>query len=318
MKEQPSLHTPLPPEVGAWITEQTDGANQGLEQAWDLAAHAAPQAPPVQSERAREIWAELDRLSGQDAGRISHLRVVRKPLTILRFASIAAAAVIVLGLSLQAWLQPTAFEAPFGETLELTLPDGSVASLNSGARLSFERSFGDQERRVHLHGEAFFSVESGEVPFIVETFNAETQVLGTRFNVRAWPEEFAPETEVVLEEGLVQISHRADHNPLMLMPGMMAVLSSDGIVFSDSTDLRYALAWRSGSLSFDDQPLAEIFDELERRYDITITTDSAIEAKRGALFMNQPEEVELVLADIAVTHGLNYRPVVGGFQVFAP
>lgn len=318
MKHNQPPHIPLPPELDAWIAEQSKGVDRGIADAWAFAAHAAPQAPAPKPERAAAIWAELDRVAAQESGRITHLRVLRKPMNIIRFASVAAAAVIIFGLSLQAWLQPTTVAVPFGETVAVTLPDGSVATLNSGAELTYERSFGDVDRRVRLTGEAFFAVEKGTVPFIVETFNAETEVLGTRFNVRAWPNEFQPETEVVLEEGRVQIARlSADAPPTPLAPGMKATITN-GVVATDSTNLRYALAWREGNFSFDDQPLAEVFDELERRYNVSIALDEQLATLRHALFMNQPEDVEVVIADIAVTHGLNYRPIVNGYQVYVP
>src|SRR5690606_693130 len=113
----------------------------------------------------------------------------------------AAAAVVVVGLGAALWLRPTVHRAPLGERLAVVLPDGSRVELNSGSRLAYRRTFGWRARRVDLHGEAFFDVVPADVPFTVRTFNSAVTVLGTRFNVRAWPDDEQAETAVVLEEG---------------------------------------------------------------------------------------------------------------------
>jgi ferric-dicitrate binding protein FerR (iron transport regulator) len=71
--------------------------------------------------------------------------------------------------------------------------------------LQYPHRFGE-ERRVRLVGEAFFEVEEHSTPFIVQTFNAEVTVLGTTFNVKAWPTSLDPATTVTLESGRVALN----------------------------------------------------------------------------------------------------------------
>lgn len=77
-------------------------------------------------------------------------------------------------------------QAPNGQRLKLTLPDGTGVQLNSGSVIEYPSVFGKDVRRIRLSGEAMFDVtHNEEQPFVVETFASDIRVLGTRFNVVA-------------------------------------------------------------------------------------------------------------------------------------
>ncbi len=94
------------------------------------------------------------------------------------------------------------------EFQQVELPDGSIVYLNKESSVSYDGSF--ETRTIELTGEAFFSVESGEVPFKVITENGEVEVLGTEFNIRSRGDEM----EVEVEDGEVEFKSQGENHGL--------------------------------------------------------------------------------------------------------
>lgn len=88
-------------------------------------------------------------------------------------------------------------EVPYGSKTKIELPDGSRVSLNSGSKLKYEKGFGDKTRVIFLEGEAFFDVKKTGIPFYVHVSGIKIKVLGTTFNVKAYPEEKTVETTLI-------------------------------------------------------------------------------------------------------------------------
>ncbi len=94
--------------------------------------------------------------------------------------------------------------APRGSRSEIRLPDGSVAWINAGSKLSYREDFNRTDRVVDLEGEGYFSVTSDKArPFIVQTAHLKVKAYGTVFNVKAYPDEKTVETTLV--EGIVEV-----------------------------------------------------------------------------------------------------------------
>jgi transmembrane sensor len=162
---------------------------------------------------------------------------------------------------------------------EYLLPDGSVVALNSNSKLQFPKEFKGDTREVTITGEAFFDVKHNpEKPFILNAGNIQVKVLGTSFNVNAYP---GSETvEVVVESGLVQVVTNAEYNTpetleLMLNTGEKGtLLNSQGkLEKSLNTDPNY-LAWKTHNLTFEKTPLAEVVKFLSKIYHIDIHLES--------------------------------------------
>jgi transmembrane sensor len=111
---------------------------------------------------------------------------------------------------------------------EITLSDGTLVTLNSSSTLEYPRKFTSDIREVTITGEAFFDVKPDpDKPFVINAGKMQVKVLGTSFNVRAYPE--AEVVEVVVETGIVQVTNRngevqADQSNLMLHPGEKGIL----------------------------------------------------------------------------------------------
>jgi transmembrane sensor len=201
--------------------------------------------------------------------------------------------------------------------------------LGGGSALSYRRGFTAlpfvpaARRSVTLRGEAFFDVVPGSRPFVVQTFNARVEVLGTRFNVRAWQDGLARETRVTLVEGRVQVAGaQAEAGAVVLArPGQATRVRGAAAqpAAPQQAAMDYVLAWRQGGFAITEAPLAAVFAELERRFGVTIELrDPLAEADSLTLFFPQPEGVEAILDDICTAKGLRYRPSSRGYVVYRP
>ena len=137
-----------------------------------------------------------------------------------------------------------------GNQYQLILADGSKVWLNAASSIRFPASFTGNERRVEITGEVYFEVaKDAKKPFRVfisalpgEPDGAEIEVLGTHFNVNAYPEE--PNIKTTLIEGSVKI--KKANAVQMLSPGQQASLTSIGITLEKNVDVSQVVAWKDG------------------------------------------------------------------------
>lgn len=241
-----------------------------------------------------------------------------------------AAAVLVLVLGgVWAWSLPVTVTAPPGERQMTTLPDGSTVQLNSESSLSYARSFrawpfvDAETRAVHLDGEAFFDVQDGERPFVVETSDARVRVLGTQFNVRA--ERGAQTgTRVTVSSGRVRVASVRNASAAVVLdtPGQSSSVANASARPSrpEPVDLERALVWRDGGFAVTDRPLTDIVRELERRYGVQIRIDASVQNPSAPLSLYYPTAtgVETIVSDLCTARGLNYRPTSRGLLIYDP
>lgn len=160
-----------------------------------------------------------------------------------------------------------------GENTEVILPDGSSVLLNADSRLTWVGDFTDSLREVHLTGEAFFEVVRDTLrPFVVRTEEMDVKVLGTTFNVRAYPDDERPVTTLV--SGSVEVAAKT-HKTVRLEPMQTAVLDIDAEQFEiDDISESEAAPWRDGKLIFQDSPLEAVVRDIERKYDVECEVES--------------------------------------------
>lgn len=230
------------------------------------------------------------------------------------------AAVVVFLIGVGLWLRPVERYVPYGRTTTLTLPDGSQVELSSGSTLRYRSFLGRSERAVHLTGEAFFTVERDEDrPFTVNTFNARVVVLGTAFNVKAWPDDPEKETSVTLSSGRVHLaSLTSPAEPVLLESGEMSLVRADTTrpLPPERVPVERALAWRSGGFAYVDQPLGSVVRSLERRFDVEIRIGDPELASLPLTYLNpRPASAADVLSDIAHVRNLRFRRSANGFEI---
>ena len=163
-----------------------------------------------------------------------------------------------------------AITAPNGQSMSVTLSDGTTVWLNSGAKLEYPSIFSRKTRRVKISGEAMFEVEhDASRPFIVETFACDAEVLGTKFNVVA--DERHQRFSTALLQGRVQITNRLDptQKDIILKPNDIANLSNGHLFIEPITDPEI-LCWTEGLINISGLPFDELMEKFERAFDVKI------------------------------------------------
>lgn len=159
-------------------------------------------------------------------------------------------------------------DVPRGAEFKIILEDSTEVWLNSESTLRYPETFEEGERRVHLSGEAYFSVRHDEKrPFYVDTREQSIRVYGTDFNVRVYDDD--PYVYTTLERGSVSICRLdGQGGEVMLSPGLQARLDRDKLELDlrkvNTTDVT---SWRNKRFVFEEQPLSAIMRDLARWYD---------------------------------------------------
>jgi ferric-dicitrate binding protein FerR (iron transport regulator) len=278
----------------------------------------------------REIWLAsgvLDHTGRFDKGRayerfLARTGSRRKVGTrhILRYLSHAAAAVALLltvsymsyrqgGEQLKSRFADIVIEAPMGARTKMYLPDGTLAWLNAGSRITYSQGFGVSDRNVGLTGEGYFEVTgNARLPFHVKTDELHVSVLGTKFNFSNYPDN--EEAIVSLIEGKIQVKNlmSVDEEKSMApnekaflnkKTGRMRILSHRTLPSSE---------WTNGNLCFDNELLPDIVRTLERSYSIRISiADKSLDTIRFySDFSRQEQSIEDILLLLKSTNRLTY------------
>ncbi|KAA0989211.1 FecR family protein [Dyadobacter aurulentus] len=166
---------------------------------------------------------------------------------------------------------------PKGGQYQVQLPDGSKVWLNANSSIRFPSVFAANERNVEITGEAYFEVaKNKDKPFKVKFNQSEVLVLGTSFNIMAYPEEGASKTTLV--EGSVSIKN-VDQNA-KLKPGQQAAVLSSGQIKTKFTPVEEAVAWKNGEFYFQDASVEEVMRQLSRWYNVEVTYKGQIPLKQ--------------------------------------
>jgi len=154
-----------------------------------------------------------------------------------------------------------------GQKMDIELVDGTRIKLNGNSKISYPESFGGNIREVTLEGEAYFDVAHDATrPFIVHTSYANTQVLGTSFNIHSTSEGVA----VTLVEGKVNVSV-PDGPTALLSPNQQAVVlrGTQNITTKEVAVEKY-VGWKNNTLDFDHITVKEAISVLENWYNVEI------------------------------------------------
>lgn len=218
----------------------------------------------------------------------------------LALAAAAAVVMLLSGLYLQWSVPATPFKTAVGEQLTVPLPDGSFMELNSNSVARIDYS--PRRRIIHLdRGEAFFRVaHDTSRPFWVTASEGWVRAVGTEFNVYLR----ATSLQVTVREGAVQAGETHDllaaaHPDERKLPvwvtltkGQQADLEANSARKRTLSpdDLADAVAWRTGTVYFENRPLAEVVAELNRySADQLIVEDDTLRAVPvGGTFQASP------------------------------
>lgn len=205
--------------------------------------------------------------------------------------------------------QPLAYslESPRGSKLKLTLPDGTCVWLNADSKLSYDNKFGVDNRDIKLEGEGYFEVSKNkELPFLVTSDDIKVEVLGTKFNVRNYPEDTL--IKVALMEGSVALLN--PQGKTTLKPGQIAHYDKKNKTTRVKTDgVKNANAWINGHLYFDEENMETIARALERAFDVDITINGDTLKKMIFYgdFVIESNNINEIMNIMAATNKFNYH-----------
>ena len=159
---------------------------------------------------------------------------------------------------------------PAGTTATILLSDSTEVLLGANSRLEYPTRFGEEVREITLLGEARFHVANHEgMPFIVHTQELQTQVFGTVFDVRAYPQGTP---DVALYEGSIGVTYRGEEH--LMQPGEQAFISTDGALQLTATPAHRS-SWAEGYFTYDNQDLRTVMQEIGTWYNLSVTFETA-------------------------------------------
>jgi transmembrane sensor len=206
-----------------------------------------------------------------------------------------------------------------GVKKEITLKDGTTVFLNSGSSVFVSSRFGERTREVKLNGEAFFNVHHNAAkPFIIHSGKLQTTVLGTSFDIKAYPED--EHVKVSVSTGRVKVEgSNAAAKPALYAK---ALTHNQALVYDKvkgshlvtTVNVDSISAWRSNHLNFDNASYEEIARMLGRWYDLDVTLSiNRHDSRRYTLsFYNEPPDkvLNVLSALTGMSYTMNGRKVI--------
>lgn len=190
----------------------------------------------------------------------------------------------------------------------IVLSDGSKVWVNSNSKLSLDAAFNMKTREVTFHGEAFFDIrhDAGK-PFIIRTGEVKTTVLGTAFNIRAFPGENA--VTVTVARGKVKVEAKNKKGGGTLTANQQITLNLRSKEFEAQTiDAAVVSQWRKGDLILQDITLGAAEEILEERYSVDIRFENALLKKcRFTSTFFEHASLDEVLTAICLVNGASYE-----------
>lgn len=268
---------------------------------------------PGEGEQLQSTWNKLSINMKQ------HAQFVDTPIKRVNYRflfSIAASMVILIGVGCLTYRYVTSVpvqnnavlkkvHTEAGQRLTVTLSDGSSIILNGKSELEYPEKFDGQQRLVKLRGEGFFDIAHDERrPFIVNTDSSFTQVLGTRFNLKA----YADDAQIVMtvERGKVRFGRYDQKDQVVLTKGMQGIMDFHKAVRSNQVLPEDAMDWTEDSFVIKNESLANVAKRLERRYAVQVNIDSQQLRSLTVTGTFKNANLEDIMNSLAFSTGINY------------
>jgi ferric-dicitrate binding protein FerR (iron transport regulator) len=201
---------------------------------------------------------------------------------------------------------------PAAQKMILTLLDGSKVTLDAGTVFQYPEKFDSHQREVYLNGEGYFDVTSNsDAPFVVHTDNAIITVMGTKFNVRSWKHNHQDKVTVAVVEGRVSLRpENVDHHDanVIISEGQSSELIENSYPSTPQfIDTNKSLSWLRREMYFQNVPLRDVLDQLERwyGYEIFLPDSSFFKSQVTVYIENKPIEENLEI--ISMMYDLQFK-----------
>ena len=239
----------------------------------------------------------------------------------VRYIMLSAAAVLVVALTSLLFIYRFYMRMPVpvtysyvitgkGERKKMTLPDGSKLIMNADSKLGIPSNFGDTSRELVFTGQGTFDIQqNSKQPFTVHTGNVRTVVLGTAFDVKAYPGDKA--LQVAVLSGKVRIEKEEHDRIAILAPRV----TTDQLLTCEAGSGRHELkackaddiaGWQQNKLFFDQASLEEIAQVLERQYNRHITLTGVPKRNCRYTLQLKSESIDKALQLIKELSGISY------------
>jgi transmembrane sensor len=240
------------------------------------------------------------------------------PATILRKLNFryAAAAVICLLVSIGSLLYfqhtghpaATLLQTGIGTTKRTVLPDGSIVTMNAGSTLLIPANYGQKERKVTLTGEAFFDIKPDPAhPFLVHNGKMTTTVLGTSFNIRAYPDQETLKISVVSGSVRVIIATTSSRNFILQHNETLQYQPVSGEISQKKEDNAQIGQWQSQVLDFNGYTIADMVATLQRQYPVAIQLHATPADTTHYNISFRKESLDNVLEVLSSLTGMTYQ-----------
>lgn len=303
------------------LRQESPASNEIMDKIWDAPMHSFPEM-----KAGNGLWNRIEQRMTQSP--------VRKLSPIFWWAAACLAGIGIFWLVQQ---HPPGERGREGEALNTVitkpyskvrqhLPDGTEVWLNGNSQLSYSTAdFGKAGREVVLTGEAFFDVVKNEqLPFVIHAANVNITVMGTAFNVKAYPDQQNVETTLI--RGLIEVSTKQDPDRRIIVkpnekiiipqtetgktastPDTGQALYSIAHVQKDNRQFVAETAWMESRLVFDNESFGQIAPKMDSWFSVSIHfTDSAI-ARRHFSAVIEQESLQQTLEAMKLSYPFNYR-----------
>lgn len=304
-------------QVDQWLGESPDHA-EVLAALWEVATDVRPLSPARKAAMLAAIKRPPAAVSGDDAHGI-HLPtrrhwpaawpgwpiVGRVAVVLAIVVASASGGLLMRSQTVASSSSLRSFVTAPGQRLAFRLPDGTAVALAPASVLRLPPDYGTRKRAVNLEGEAVFTVvHDAARPFEVRTVRGVVRDLGTRFVVRAYPDD--PVAEVVVAEGsaavLADTAPTSRGDSVVLTPRERARMTANGpIAVSRGVALDPYFGWTTGRLVFRDTPLSDAAVRMNRWYDIDVRVASPAVGDRLLTAAFSEDDVTDVLPLIAAS-----------------
>lgn len=258
------------------------------------------------------------------------------PSSGFRWWAVAAAIVLLASLFyLYRSFQPVSYSkpemvhhinvhVPFGSRSQINLPDGSMVWINAGTSLHFPEDFNQGHREVWLEGEAYFDVQCKKgMEFLVHTHTETISVIGTAFNVKAYPDEHYVITTVERGRVLITQNHGTGKEGRVLLEKnqratcLVELLNSSKIgtdsikssplIINELKSTKIETSWKDERWIIEHEELSSLAIKLHRRYDVEIDFES--ESLKHLIFSGiiENESITQVLKIMSLTAPVSFK-----------
>jgi ferric-dicitrate binding protein FerR (iron transport regulator) len=196
---------------------------------------------------------------------------------------------------------------PAGKRASILLSDGTKIEIHPGSQVVFPIKFREKKRELFILGEAFFEVSKNKHwPFVVKTDKINVEVLGTRFNVDAYPGH--KEQSVVLVKGSVKVNTDG-RNAIRIRPNQKYTFNEDHLIETvETVDAYPCTSWKEGYFLFNSEKLTVVLEKLSSYYGVSLHYQPvALDAIKLSGKLDLNNGLEEVLKVIATTTPIKYK-----------